>query len=207
MDGSNYRVPDTRGVFMRGIDPVATRDINRPAGSIQLDTLAYDGGNANEIGAVIYFAAIKPPTNWLACDGSLYQINLYQPLYNVIGNLYGGVSGSTFAVPDLRGQFIRGLNRSSSGPDPNRALSGTPQEATYVFQYSYGHGNNRGDGNAVWDYPDTNTLSALNVEQSGGSVVVRNGGNYGWGGVPASTGTYKSIRPQNIALLPCIRYR
>lgn len=38
MDGTKYRVPDTRGVFMRGIDATAIRDTNRPAGSIQLST-------------------------------------------------------------------------------------------------------------------------------------------------------------------------
>jgi hypothetical protein len=63
MDGSNYRVPDTRGVFMRGIDATATRDTNRPAGSIQLSgtvpdpTSVFTGASASETGGVGYVPA------------------------------------------------------------------------------------------------------------------------------------------------------
>ena len=63
MDGSNYRVPDTRGVFMRGMDATATRDTNRPAGSIQLSGTVPDinsvftGASASATGGVGYVPA------------------------------------------------------------------------------------------------------------------------------------------------------
>ena len=63
MDGSNYRVPDTRGVFMRGMDATATRDANRPAGSIQLSGTVPDtnsvftGASASATGGVGYVPA------------------------------------------------------------------------------------------------------------------------------------------------------
>jgi hypothetical protein len=109
-------------------------------------------------------------------------------------------------VPDLRGNFIRCLNSSANGTDPYRTLSNTPQKSTYILQYIYGHGATDGGGNAVWDYPNTNSLSALNIEPGDGSnVIIRSGGNYGWNGVQAGTGGYQSIRPQNIAMLACIK--
>lgn len=77
---------------------------------MQFYALAYGGYNVNELGIDAHVAVNKPPVNWPACDGAVYQINIYQPLYNVIGNLYGGAPGSTFAVPDLCGVFIRGFD-------------------------------------------------------------------------------------------------
>ena len=38
MGGMNYRVPDTRGVFLRGTDPSGLRDTTRSVGTIQLST-------------------------------------------------------------------------------------------------------------------------------------------------------------------------
>jgi microcystin-dependent protein len=62
-DDTKYRVPDTRGVFMRGIDATATRDTNRPAGSIQLSGTVPDtnsvfiGASASATGGVGYVPA------------------------------------------------------------------------------------------------------------------------------------------------------
>lgn len=42
------------------------------------------------------------PANWLACDGSLYNISDYDALYALIGTTYGGNGQTTFAVPDFR---------------------------------------------------------------------------------------------------------
>jgi microcystin-dependent protein len=204
MDGKNYRVPDTRGVFMRGMDPGATRDTNRPAGSVQLDMLAYDGGNVNEIGIVAHFAANKPPANWLVCDGAVYAINLYQPLYNVIGNLYGGVSGSTFAVPDLRGQFIRGVDRGAN-VDAGRTL-GSAQADT--IQNITGRAVGMYYGN-VRDVSGAMGGSVFNIGR--GQTVGNGGGNGDAGHVDfdasRSVRTSGETRPKNVALLPCIRFR
>ena len=62
-DDTKFRVPDTRGVFMRGIDVTATRDTNRPAGSIQLSGTVPDtnsvfiGASASATGGVGYVPA------------------------------------------------------------------------------------------------------------------------------------------------------
>jgi hypothetical protein len=76
MDGSNYRVPDTRGVFMRGIDATATRDTNRPAGSIQLSgtvpdpTSVFTGASASATGGVGYVPAPLAGQDTYVLNGS-----------------------------------------------------------------------------------------------------------------------------------------
>ena len=62
------------------------------------------------------------PTGYLECNGQLLNRTTYAALFNVIGTKYGNTSGSNFRVPDLRGEFIRGVNTGSSGADPNRSI-------------------------------------------------------------------------------------
>jgi microcystin-dependent protein len=49
---------------------------------------------------------------WLVCDGAVYDVDDYPALYDEIGNAFGGVSGSTFAVPDLRSRAVVGADAS-----------------------------------------------------------------------------------------------
>ena len=65
------------------------------------------------------------PTGYLECNGASLVRSAYAALFAVIGTRYGVGSSSnntTFNLPDLRGEFIRGLNTSSSGADPNRVI-------------------------------------------------------------------------------------
>ena len=39
------------------------------------------------------------PNGWLLCNNALYDIKLYKPLFNVIGNQFGGDGTTTFAAP------------------------------------------------------------------------------------------------------------
>ena len=50
-----------------------------------------------------------PSGGYLECDGSIVNRTTYADLFNVIGETYGAGDGTnTFAVPDLRGEFVRG---------------------------------------------------------------------------------------------------
>lgn len=73
-------------------------------------------------GTVLPFAGAVPPTGWLLCDGSNVSRTTYARLFAVIGTTYGAGDGSTtFRLPDLRGEFIRGLD-NGRGVDPGRTL-------------------------------------------------------------------------------------
>ena len=44
------------------------------------------------------------PKGWAKCDGQLLPINQNQPLFALLGTMYGGNGQTTFALPDLRGR-------------------------------------------------------------------------------------------------------
>lgn len=59
------------------------------------------------------------PDDWLPCNGFSYDPAEYTGLYNAIGFSWGNDAGR-FRVPDLRGQFLRGVDRGEQ-EDPDAA--------------------------------------------------------------------------------------
>jgi microcystin-dependent protein len=68
-------------------------------------------------GAVFWFASNTPPTGYLECDGSSVSTTTYAALFAIVAYTFGG-SGTSFNLPDLRGQFIRGWDHGR-GQDTN----------------------------------------------------------------------------------------
>lgn len=83
-------------------------------------------------GAVIPFAGSAAPTGFLLCQGQVVVRATYPALFAVIGTTYNttGETAAQFRLPDLRGEFVRGLD-AGRGVDPGRAL-GTKQKGTIV---------------------------------------------------------------------------
>ena len=82
-----------------------------------------------QIGMVMPFAGSSLPTTWLWCDGSLVSTTTYASLFAQLSYTYGG-SGSNFAVPDLRGRAVFGLDNMNNsvgtgGGDAGRLTSGS----------------------------------------------------------------------------------
>ena len=74
-------------------------------------------------GAIIPYGGSSAPAGYLLCDGTSYLQATYSALYSAIGNAYGEPDGTHFNVPDLRGQFLRGVTGASSN-DPNASSRG-----------------------------------------------------------------------------------
>jgi microcystin-dependent protein len=69
--------------------------------------MAYSSGMP--VGAVAPFAGSVAPTGWFLCDGQAISRTTYSDLFATIGVIYGSGDGTTtFNVPDLRNEFIRG---------------------------------------------------------------------------------------------------
>jgi phage-related tail fiber protein len=147
---------------------------------------------------VFWRAANVAPSGYLIADGSLVSTATYANLFAIIGYTYGG-TGSGFALPDLRGQFIRGID-NGRGVDPSRGFGTTQTDA---FQ---GH----------YHVPLTNQTTFWG-DASGGPQQGRPTGGGGYylnrtTGSPVSDGsngiprTASETRPINIALLPIIKY-
>lgn len=98
-------------------------------GGTPLDTELYQWVTANNryepanpmLGSVIPFAQVSAPTGWLVCDGTAVSRSVYAALYAAIATVYGVGNGSTtFNLPDLRGEFVRGFD-DGAGNDPDAA--------------------------------------------------------------------------------------
>jgi microcystin-dependent protein len=78
-------------------------------------------GTSAPTGAVIAFAGTTPPGGWLVCDGSAVSRATFANLFSVLGTAWGvGDRSTTFNLPDMRGQFLRGVD-TGAGRDPDSA--------------------------------------------------------------------------------------
>ena len=174
--------------------------------SAQISALTALLSGANPTGTVINYAGSTPPAGYLVCNGSLVSRVTYADLFTSIGTLYGAGNGTTtFAVPDLRGQFIRGLD-SGANVDAGRVLGSVQTDSLQ----QHGHVLYKGDGGGAGNAP---LASAPNSDDSNGGPKIDGGfaeipfvreihpGNIG-GGVPRVSG---ETRPKNVAMIMCIK--
>ena len=76
------------------------------------------------------FVGAAAPDGWLICDGAAVSRTTQATLFAAIGTAFGAGDGSTtFNLPDMRGQFARGVNTTGSGDDPNRTLGSTQTDS------------------------------------------------------------------------------
>jgi microcystin-dependent protein len=87
-------------------------------------------------GAIMPYAGSTAPPGWVLCDGTEYDGTLpeFVALYDAIGTSFGAGSGANlFKVPDLRGQFLRGLDPSGTvDPDGASRTVGSTQGTAIV---------------------------------------------------------------------------
>ena len=139
-------------------------------------------------GTVIYHAANTPPTDFIKANGAAVSRSTYSALFTAIGTTFGAGNGSsTFNVPDLRGEFIRGWD-NSRGVDSGRAFGSAQadqlkQHTHTVFTGSGGAGATAGTVPTGFN----TTFSTLTTSSP-------------------STANGAETRPRNIALLACIKY-
>jgi phage-related tail fiber protein len=143
-------------------------------------------------GAVFWFAANAAPIGYLEASGAAVSRTTYAALFAVIGTTFGSGDGSTtFNLPDLRGEFIRGWD-NGRGVDPARVFGSAQNDQMQAHQHT---------GSVI---SSTNGVAA-----AGGALYVAVTGTSAVGNPTVSTGGTPRIgsetRPRNIALLPCIK--
>ena len=73
-------------------------------------------------GSVHMMATTTAPSGYLKCNGAAVSRTTYADLFAIIGTTHGAGNGSTtFNVPDLRGEFVRGWD-DSRGVDSGRSF-------------------------------------------------------------------------------------
>lgn len=133
-------------------------------------------------GNVAWTARATAPSGWLVADGSAVSRTTYAALFSAIGSLYGAGNGTTtFNLPDLRGEFVRGADMGR-GVDVGRAIGSAQGQAIQ----SHTHG---GVPVLQADVDRGSSGSAFSLDDIGQT---------------ASTGGTET-RPRNIALVPIIK--
>lgn len=89
------------------------------------------------VGTIISVMGTTAPANYLACNGQIVNVADYQELADYFENQFGtkykfGGSGTTFGIPDLRGEFLRGTGTNSHTDQGNGGDVGAHQDATAV---------------------------------------------------------------------------
>ena len=100
------------------------------------------GGNGGNIGEIFWWPLAIPPGDSLYCDGSAISRSTYSDLFDVIGVQYGVGDGSTtFNLPDLRGEFVRGYDPGAvRDPQGTTRGIGKHQDATRIPHVQTGSG-------------------------------------------------------------------
>ena len=181
-------------------------------------TLKYNGVPVNNapvfvaddspVGNIISFMGNAAPQDYLICDGSEYQMSEYpllvQHFINEFGsaNYFGGDGTETFAVPDLRGEFLRGTGTSimdnGSGAEVGKHQDGTK---TIRMQTQ--------NGNILAPYHTTDTTNIANIDKSYQHDVIKALGKASLTNefVPTTDFLYYTSRPTNTSVLYCIKYQ
>lgn len=166
--------------------------------------------NANPTGTVItYMSGTSAPKGYLACDGTVYNVSDYPDLAESIRsgfgsyNYYGGDGVTTFAVPDLRGEFLRGAGNNSRTDQGNGAAVGIHQNATEHVFFGYNGSNDWYVQNSVSSGSSVSAYHCdrLKVDPSGTGLFWRATGTF-----TDTRRTYYTSRPTNTSVLYCIKY-
>ncbi|EIW17521.1 MULTISPECIES: tail fiber protein [Pelosinus] len=147
-------------------------------------------------GAIQYFALQLAPEGWLIADGSEVSREKYSRLFVSIGTTFGSGNGTnTFSLPDLRGEFIRGID-CGRGIDVDRQLGSMQSEELKSHAHNLKTFTSLPGNDVVLNDGDTVWSKSIEANPSPYNGVVAN--TYQTGGA--------ETRPRNVALLACIKY-
>jgi microcystin-dependent protein len=173
----------------------------------------YNGSAWGEIangvpaGSVFSFATTTPPSGYLECNGAAVSRSTYASLFSAISTTWGvGDGSSTFNLPDLRGQFVRGWD-NSAGVDSGRSFASSQTDQNKQHTHSVtdpGHQHNT-------------SITNSDVFPATGAKTISYGGA---GGYPATTFTMDDattgislanqggteVRVKNYALMYVIKF-
>ena len=158
------------------------------------------------VGQVVYFARNTAPEGWLKCNGATISRTTYAELFNAIGTTFGAGDGSTFGLPDLRGEFIRGWD-DGRGVDSGRTFGVSQGDSTKLPNNAF-ITDNPGDHNHTY----TQSNSFPQASPGGGIFIYRvrddphTTGDAGAHTHTITGGGDAETRPKNVALLACIKY-
>jgi len=207
-------------------------------------TLPNSDGNANDVlqsdgsgnlsftalpqavptGSVHMMATTTAPSGYLKCNGAAISRSTYAALFAIIGTAHGAGDGSsTFNVPDLRGEFVRGWddsrgidsgrNFATSQGDQNKQHNHSGSATTSISPSAHNHvfpGDDQfanANGIGGWTNRTTADFNYDAKSQSGNGKVYRTSDAT----ISASTSVTinndggSEARPRNVAMMYVIK--
>lgn len=200
-DGMRVRfIPDnncTGGAVTVNVAGLGTKNVklyggaNPASGDMDgMVTLEFDLGNNYFViqkgfvpsGTVISVAQNSAPSGYLKANGAAVSRTAYAALFAAIGTTFGVGDGSTtFNLPDLRGEFVRGWD-DGRGVDSGRVFGSAQTDDFKSHTHNIGTTTTYGAG----------AISGIYSTVSQTDPTTATGGT--------------ETRPRNIALLYCIKY-
>jgi len=142
---------------------------------------------APPVGSVTMYAASSAPSGWLECDGSNVNRASFPNLFNAIGITFGSGDGSTtFGLPDLRGEFVRGWD-DGRGVDSGRGFGSFQDHALEDHYHEYQSYDREGNSEQL-QTPEVNFTRRTRDTSS-----------------PLNANVANETRPRNIALMYIIK--
>ncbi|RBO85905.1 phage tail protein [Marinomonas aquiplantarum] len=135
------------------------------------------------IGSIHFFASSSAPVGFIKANGAAISRTTYAALFSKIGTRYGAGNGSsTFNVPDLRGEFVRGWDEGR-GVDSGRGFGSWQADEFRSHTHNFTRENARGGGSAGSE-DGSSSFYTTKTAAAGGNET----------------------RPRNIALAAYIKY-
>ena len=208
-DSSNYvalQAPATVAANLTLTPPAADGSSGQALTTNGSGALAFATIGGVPTGAVFYFAANTAPTGFLKANGAAVSRTTYAALFAITGTTYGAGDGTTtFNVPDLRGEFIRGW-ADDRAVDTGRAFGSAQAADTNLLSHThsstvtaYGGGS---QGTITYGAGWTQAYNQATEQYENNPAVVSL--TYTTGGPSPAGGA--ETRPRNVALLACIKF-
>ena len=167
-------------------------------------------------GAVFCVAVATIPSGYLECNGTAVSRSTFAALFALIGTQYGAGNGSTtFNLPDLRGEFVRGFD-NGRGVDSGRSIASNQT----AQNQSHSHGANANATSNVNDPGHKHNARGYGNQDDGGnqftgsnnSATRDNAINNANTGISVVTNVSVSVaseggesRPRNVAMMYIIK--
>ena len=210
--------PNPDGPGLKTIDCESAFIVTEIGKTVTIDPVEYvdstKGIEDTPVGHIIPYMGNNAPKHYLICDGGEYNIIDYpylaQHFTDEFGsvNYFGGDGTTTFAVPDLRGEFLRGTGTNSHANQGSGATVGEHQDGTdipviaqYINNgtaclYTPGRKTDRYphkmDSVPVEGYTGFNSVRLERAEQGNNTTDIRR--------------ETITTRPTNTSVLYCIKY-
>lgn len=158
-------------------------------------------------GTIIHLMGTIAPNGYLFCNGDIFKLTDFYNLANYFKdqfgsyNFFGGDGETTFAVPDLRGEFLRCTGTATRDTGSGDSV-GIHQDAT-IISTVWGTKNNdvlvaeNINDSKAWDIGALNQDSSVTLSSTYRDIGHKN---------DHRTHPFPTTRPTNTSVLYCIKY-